>query len=276
MANPVSNTAYYCCGVRMDDARQPHPLCDDIYAERFMDQRGLEIYQPFRNETLPNISNLCRCKIIDDHLRRELKQQQPISVITIGAGFDTRPYRLDGGEWIELDEAQIIDLKNERLPVDECSNSLQRIAVDFAHDSLGDKLASLTTADKVVVVIEGVFMYLEQESISDSLRQVQQRFPQHLLVCDLMDREFFEKRARAIHDKLVAAGGRFSQRPANPARLFQQHDYRQLEAIPMFQHAIETGVLWQRARIPGFAFRLLLNHFMKHLQGFAVHRFEYG
>ena len=43
LENPVSNTAYYCCGVRMDDARQPSPLGNDIYAARFMDQRGLTI-----------------------------------------------------------------------------------------------------------------------------------------------------------------------------------------------------------------------------------------
>ena len=27
--NPITNTAYYCCGVRMDDAERTPSLCSD-------------------------------------------------------------------------------------------------------------------------------------------------------------------------------------------------------------------------------------------------------
>ena len=56
--NPISNTAYYCCGVRMDDAERTPSVCNDRYARRFMDEQGLRIFEPFRGETLPNISNI--------------------------------------------------------------------------------------------------------------------------------------------------------------------------------------------------------------------------
>lgn len=35
--NPISETAYYCCGVRMHDAQMPNSLCNDHFAQRFME-----------------------------------------------------------------------------------------------------------------------------------------------------------------------------------------------------------------------------------------------
>lgn len=66
-----------------------------------MDAHGLEVFAPFRTETMPNIFNITRCRIIDDLLRDEFARERATMVVSIGAGFDTRPYRLDAGCWIE-------------------------------------------------------------------------------------------------------------------------------------------------------------------------------
>jgi len=29
---PISKTAFYCCGVRMQDAESSNPICGDVYA----------------------------------------------------------------------------------------------------------------------------------------------------------------------------------------------------------------------------------------------------
>jgi O-methyltransferase involved in polyketide biosynthesis len=102
LMNPISDTAFYCCGIRMEDAKRTHSLCNDIYAERFMNKRGRSIFEPFKSEKMPNISNITRCRIIDDHLRDELSKHDNLTIVTIGSGFDTRPYRLSGGSWVEI------------------------------------------------------------------------------------------------------------------------------------------------------------------------------
>lgn len=274
--NPVSNTAFYCCGIRMEDARSKRPVCHDHYAERFMDGRGMAIFQPFRAETMPNISNITRCRIIDDYVAGEINNADQVKVITIGAGFDSRPYRLAGGNWVELDEAQVIHYKNEKLPVDECPNPLIRIPIDFANESLGEKLQALDSQPHTVVVIEGVFMYLEPAAIERTLAELQRVLPSHLLICDLMSKNFFNRFARRVHAKLVAAGGEFTQRPDEPEKHFLENDYRLVETMPMFKRAGQLGVLWDRARIPGFMVWLMLNYFMKDLNGYAVHQFRYA
>ncbi|GJL83614.1 MAG: hypothetical protein DHS20C01_32480 [marine bacterium B5-7] len=103
----------------MEDAKKVRSTCNDVYAERFMDERGRQIFEPFKSEKMPNISNITRCRLIDDYLLSELAENNQLTIVTIGAGFDTRPYRLMGGNWLEIDEPQIIGYKNEKLPVEE-------------------------------------------------------------------------------------------------------------------------------------------------------------
>ena len=144
--NPISKTAFYCCGVRMQDAERSNPICNDIYAKTFMNDDGLQILEAFKDEPRPNASNVARHRIIDDLLRQELIAHPNLSIVIIGSGFDSRAYRLNGGTWIELDEPQVISYKNERLPVSSCENELHRIPIDFSTESLEEKLPHLQTA----------------------------------------------------------------------------------------------------------------------------------
>jgi len=63
--NPISNTAYYCCGVRMEDAKKIRSICNDVYAERFMDEKGRQIFEPFKSEKMSNISNRPQGQVFD-------------------------------------------------------------------------------------------------------------------------------------------------------------------------------------------------------------------
>jgi methyltransferase (TIGR00027 family) len=270
--NPVSNTAFYCCGIRMEDARKKRSVCKDVFAERFMDERGRQIFEPFKTEKMPNISNIARCRLIDDYVKAELSKNDKLTIITIGSGFDTRPYRLTGGNWLELDEPRIISYKSDRLPVEECPNPLRRIPIDFARESLTDKLEKESTGEHTVFVVEGFFMYLEPEAIEKTIKAIQGRFPRHVLYCDLMTRQFFTRFAQSVHSKLAASGGKFSERPDIPEAVFTQHDYVPVERIPMLKRAGELGILWSEARIPLLVSWLMLNVFLKDLGGYAVHR----
>src|SRR5689334_13254339 len=189
---PISKTAFYCCGVRMQDAERENPVCGDTYARVFMNEEGLQILRLFKDETRPNTSNVGRHRIIDDLLREELVANPNLTVVIIGAGFDTRAFRLKGGTWIELDEPQVISYKEERLPAANSDNELQRISIDFATDSLEEKLAAFSRRSPATVVIEGVLMYLEEAAIGRLLETLEHLFPRHKLICDLMTKEFAE------------------------------------------------------------------------------------
>ena len=266
---PISNTAFYCCGVRMQDAESENPVCRDTYAGHFMDERGLRILSSFASEKNPNAGNVARHRIIDDYIRKELAENPELTIILVGAGFDSRAYRLDGGNWIELDEPQIISYKNERLPIEHCKNNLQRIAIDFETESLEAKLQEFASDQPVIVVMEGVLIYLSKESIRQTLKTLQRLFPNHELVCDLMTGNFFKKYSHTLHQKIGDLGANFKFTTQNPSEIFCNANYRLIERHSIIGKAIECGSI----KVPSLIFKT----FMKTLRhGYGIYVFESG
>jgi methyltransferase (TIGR00027 family) len=264
---PISKTAFYCCGVRMQDAEREQPVCGDNYAKVFMNEQGLQILEAFKDETRPNTSNVGRHRIIDDLLRHELTANQNLTVVIIGAGFDTRAFRLKGGTWVELDEPQVITYKEERLPAANSNNKLQRISIDFATESVEQKLEAFAGRSPVTVVIEGVLSYLEEATIAQLLQTLRRLFPQHKLICDLMTRDFFEKNATSIHEKLTDMGASFKFTVDNPEEVFLKNGYRELEKIPI----IEKSVLFEAGEIPPEIWQTIQPTLP---QGYSIYVFE--
>jgi methyltransferase (TIGR00027 family) len=252
----------------MQDAERGQPVCGDVYAKVFMNEDGLRIFEKFKDETGPNSSNVARHRIIDDLLRQELAAHPDLRVVIIGAGFDSRAYRLKGGVWIELDEPQVIAYKNERLPVSDAQNELHRVAIDFSTDSLADKLSPFAgRGGPVVVVVEGVFMYLEQQAIEQLLQTLRRLFPQHKLICDLMTRKFFQKYGRTIHEKLTGIGAVFKFTADNPEEIFVKNGYQRVDRISTVVKSTE----FEGRKIPKILFRTLLRTLAS---GYAIYVFE--
>jgi methyltransferase (TIGR00027 family) len=266
-ANPVSKTAFYCCGVRMKDAQTTHPVVGDQYAVRFMNDDGLKTFEEFSHFKAPNASNLARHRIIDDFLRDFILRSEDPYIVIIGAGFDSRAYRLPGGSWVELDEPDLIQYKNERLPITECKNLLNRIPIRFAKESLLEKLTSLPKHKTVVVVVEGVLMYLEGTTIENLLVTLNTVWPRHQLLCDLMSGQFFRKYSYKIHEKIKALGAQFSYTSDDPTMLFLKAGYIQKDRISTVLQAIKLRLL----NIPVFLLKWFLPTL---LEGYAVYRFE--
>lgn len=264
---PISLTAFYCCGVRMRDAERDHPVCGDVYAKTFMNEEGLRVLEKFKDETAPNSSNVARHRIIDDFLRQELLDHPDLRVVIIGAGFDSRAYRLTGGSWFELDEPQVIAYKDERLPISECENELHRLPIDFANDSLEQKLSSIPGSGAVVVVVEGVFMYLDEETIRQLLQALRNVFPKHKLICDLMSRKFFEKYSRTIHEKLSGMGATFKFTADNPEATFLSSGYQRVDRVSV----VETSLQFESRKVPKILLKTLLRTLVS---GYSIYFFE--
>lgn len=250
----------------MQDAESSSPVCGDIYAKKFMSQDGLEIYEAFKGEVKPNASNVARHRIIDDHLRHELSVTPDRRIILIGAGFDSRAYRLSGGRWIEIDEPQIISYKNDRLPTDDSPNELRRIPIDFTTESIKDKLSATSGKFSPIIVIEGVFLYLDDQTINNLLQSLKLLYPSHKIICDLMTRKFFEKYSRTLHERITEIGTSFILKD-NPTDSFIKNGYRPVEKTSTVIKAIEWGLI----KAP----KLFVHLFLRTLsQGYSVYVFE--
>lgn len=234
---PVSNTAFYCTGVRAVDARRAQPICGDQYAERFMDEAAWAIFEPFRRLTGPLISNASRARIIDDLLRERLAANPNTRVVLIGAGFDSRAFRLTGGRWLEVDEPQVFAWKEPRLPAAESPNPLTRLAVDFTTERLADRLQPFADAGPVVVVVEGVLMYLDEPRIRELLQTIRATFPRGEILCDVMTVAFFNRFGRGIHEKIQDLGASFALPERPLEQMFADEHFRETRQISIGRHA---------------------------------------
>jgi methyltransferase (TIGR00027 family) len=237
--NPISDTAFLTCGARAADAASAKPICGDSYAALFLTEHGKRVYDNFEKQVGPLASIVGRHRIMDDLLRARLAQNPDTAVIVVGAGFEARAYRLHGGRWTEIDEAQVIDLKNRVLPVDQCRNALQRIAIDFAQETLAAKLPAAAPGSPVVVVMEGVFVYLTELQINAVLRALHEAYPGHTLLCDLHTRNFMERFGKDLSRQIGALGATLKFLVDEPSLIFHQAGYRLASSISIIGKSLE-------------------------------------
>lgn len=267
--NPVSRTAYYCCGVRAADARSSNPICGDTLAERFMSAEARSVFAHFDSPEFerPNTSNATRARIIDDMLRAKIAGDSSIPVFLIGAGFDTRAYRLEGGRWHEFDEAALMETKNRQLPIAECPRSLQRIAVNFGEGELAGKLAPWAGTQNALVVLEGVSEYLTQQQLTRTLQVARSVLPGHTLICDLMSEKFRLKYTSRFREELRKLGTDFQNLSHQPEETVMVAGYRMRAAVSIIGRARELG----RMYVPGLLFHTALRTLR---DGYRVFQFE--
>jgi methyltransferase (TIGR00027 family) len=267
VANAISKTAYYTLACRAEDAQKPRPLCGDTFAARLMDDEARQLWPRFQSFQRPNASNAARHRIIDELVQQELDRAPDARVVVLGAGFDTRAYRLRGGRWLEVDEPAILTVKDARLPVAEAKNPLERLPIDFQAESLGQRLGPYQTRERTHVIIEGVLMYLSHAQRRDMLAVLRDVFPQHVVYCDLMRASFQREYSRELHEVLASMGASFQDMTDTPEATFLEAGYRTAASLSVPLRALQLG----GKRVPAF----IVGRFMHAVRdGYRIWKFE--
>jgi methyltransferase (TIGR00027 family) len=215
---PVSNTAYFCCGIRCEDEDSKKSVVNDIYAKKFMSEEGMNIYSEFKKQKYANRNILVRHKLIDDMVSSILSETEDVTFISIGSGLESRSYRMSAGSWIEIDEHQVITYKEKCLPQNKCKNKLKRIGVDFSINELSTALSSINVLGRVVVIIEGVFVYLDPKQILKTLNSLKECFPDHDVITDFISEDFINSYSKRFDKGVNELGAYYSplKHPESP------------------------------------------------------------
>jgi methyltransferase (TIGR00027 family) len=264
---PVSKTAYYCCGVRALDAGVSRSVCSDRYAQRFMTPEAWALFEPFRDLHAPNATNVARHRMIDDLVQARLARRPETGVVVIGAGFDTRPFRLRGGRWVELDEPALIALKEERLPASEAPNPLARVSVTFGREPLEEALRPFRHLTEPIVVLEGVLPYLSAAEVERLLQALRNTFTHLTLICDLTTRGFARLYAGKIGKRLRELGAPYGRLEREPLELIEGGGFRLTSRESIAGRAVALGTL-------GFSRWLLATVLRSLRDGYTVAIFE--
>ncbi len=144
-----------------------------------------------------------------------------------------------------------------------------RVGVEFARESLADKLRPYATDAPAHVVVEGVLMYLSQQQRRELLDTLKALFPRHFVYCDLMRKPFFDRYGGPVHEKIRSLGASFRDLVDKPEALFAEAGYRTLARTSVALRAAESGDIG----IP----RFLVRHVLRTLRdGYCIWKFGIG
>lgn len=263
----VELTAFYCCAQRERDAGEADPLCGDHYASRFLDEGLRERLAPLLGDAAVQASNMARHRIIDDRVRDALASDPGRRMLIVGAGLDTRAFRLAGGRWFEFDHPSILAIKERELPERTAPNSLMRIAYDHRRDALAETLAPYAGDDEAIVVLEGVSAYLDHDALEALAGTVRAALPRAQLVTDLSTAAFRRVFLHGLAAQLAVLGVPFASGDRHPREAFESAGWR----------AIATTSIADRVRIrrPGLLPRLRSQQAERmQREGYAIWTFE--
>ena len=166
----VSDTAFWVATYRANEAERADALFADPLAARLVEGRGRAIASQMADTAMLQWIIPLRTRMIDDFVMQALAEGCDL-VLNLGAGLDTRPYRLElppSLTWVEVDFADTLAFKDERLAGEQPRCRLERVAVD-----LGDAAARRALLDdvaargrRVFVMTEGVVPYLDNDAVA--------------------------------------------------------------------------------------------------------------
>lgn len=226
----VSDTAIWVAQYRAEESARPDAMFRDPLAKLLVGERGPQIARDFGKAGAYTAWTLItRTVVIDEYIQRGIADGVD-AVLNLGAGLDTRPYRMDLPatlQWVEADFPNIIAYMNEKLAAHTPRCRLQRVAVDLSDAAARRKFLAevLPDAKKVLVITEGVIVYLTEQQVgelADDLRK-QPRFA--FWISEYFDPVAYPYiRAAARRRQMVNAPFRFL--PADWLGFFAQHGWQ--------------------------------------------------
>ncbi|MGN6423309.1 MAG: class I SAM-dependent methyltransferase [Asticcacaulis sp.] len=164
----VSDTAFWVAWHRAQEGKRRDALFHDPLAEKLAGERGRNIASHMGIPRAMAWSMALRTHIIDRLIRDAVKDGADM-ILNLGAGLDTRPYRLELPpelQWVEVDFAPMIAYKEEALADEKPVCRLKRLVCDLGDDAARRETLAALRAKRILVLTEGVVPYLSNDQVA--------------------------------------------------------------------------------------------------------------
>jgi methyltransferase (TIGR00027 family) len=109
-----------------------------------------------------------RSHFIDELLLEALASEKIATVLSLGSGLDTRPWRLElpaDLRWIEVDFVEMLDYKNARMSSEAPRCRREFITADLNDAAQRGMLYAAVGAGPALMITEGLLMYLPAATV---------------------------------------------------------------------------------------------------------------
>lgn len=187
----LAQTLFIPLAVRAKEAECSRPI--------FIDKMAIDIFNQCdtRNVIIDGgeISThgiLARTQVIDTEVESLLSVNPNAIVINLGAGLDTRFFRLDNGtvKWYDLDLPEVIALRKQFIAENDRLHFVAKSVMDY---SWIDEI-KYSSNDTVILIAEGLLMYFTENDVKKILSILIKKFPNADMFFDVVHSFFIGKK----------------------------------------------------------------------------------
>src|SRR5579863_1720192 len=164
----VSDTALMVAACRALESESPDGFIRDPFAAQLAGERGMAMLAGLPQPEMMRFAIGVRSRFIDELLLEALASRPIATVLSVGCGLDTRPWRLElkpDLRWIEVDFADMLDYKDGLMSAETPRCCRERITADL--NSAAQRRAIYAAAGQApaLMITEGLLMYLPAATV---------------------------------------------------------------------------------------------------------------
>ena len=155
-------------------------ILEDPTAEKIWDAEGFPLHGKSKSKWLA-YNMAMRARVFDDWTDFMLEKHPDAIVLHIGCGLDSRCKRIKQAFnlWLDCDLPDVIAIRRNYY---EESENYRMISLDAANSA---QVAALPDNQTVIVVLEGLSMYLTNEQLRGFLRTLQEKYSHLHILMDI-------------------------------------------------------------------------------------------
>jgi methyltransferase (TIGR00027 family) len=164
----VSDTALMVAACRADETKLPDAFVKDPFAARLAGERGAAILAGMPHANVLRMGLAIRTRFIDELLLEALRQDSITTVLSVGCGLDTRPWRMElpsDLRWLEIDFADMLDYKEQLMSGVEPRCQRERLTVDVNDPTQRSAMYKAAGSAPALMITEGLLLYLPAATV---------------------------------------------------------------------------------------------------------------
>jgi len=164
----VSDTALMVAACRALESECADGFVHDPFAARLAGERGMAILRGLPHPEMMRFGIGVRSHFVDELLLEGLVSHPIATVVSVGCGLDTRPWRLELPpqlRWIEVDFAEMLDYKDALMSGETPRCRRERITADLNDAAQRRTIYAAAGPAPALMITEGLLMYLPARTV---------------------------------------------------------------------------------------------------------------
>lgn len=240
----VSDTAFWVGVFRAQESARKDALFKDPFAAMLTAEKGQDIVDQVSDSRYVSWTVVIRTRVIDEMIQSLLLEGVD-TIINLGAGLDTRPYRLplpSTLRWIEVDHPHLIKFKEEKLKAEKPRCCLERVSLDLADQKERQMFFTKVNskANKTLILTEGVIPYLSQEQVESLAIDLHAQNTFLFWITEFHSRQMY-KHLQSKKKKKQMGNAPFQFFPQHWLTFFNERSWKERKIIYLMEEADKLG-----------------------------------